>query len=125
VVPQLDRAFGQQIAPLLAAKLDDALDATDTVAVVVKPAPKDGETLTIDVPCRDRKAERESITIPNWKARLTAVEIVMKVHGLLREKREISGPGGGPIQLAGLSDDDILHLREIAARVAARAAEPQ
>jgi hypothetical protein len=61
---------------------------------------------------------------PNWRARLEAARLLLQTHGLLRDRQELSGPGGGPIQhkmnepldLTRLSDAELAALERLVER---------
>lgn len=59
---------------------------------------------------------------PDWSARMAAVKLLFQSHGLLREKREITGADGGAIQvrqaldLAALTDEELETIATIYAR---------
>jgi hypothetical protein len=70
----LTREFGVK-------KLKEELDAQDVKSVKVE----------------GYSGQFTKLELPNWKIQQDARRDLMRLHGDLIEKKEISGPGGGPI----------------------------
>jgi phage terminase small subunit len=52
----------------------------------------------------------ERVTAPDYATQLRSADSVAKLKGHMIEKKEVSGPEGGPIRLTEVTDEELLNL---------------
>jgi hypothetical protein len=53
---------------------------------------------------------KEQATAPDYPTQLRAADSVAKLKGHMIDKKEVSGPEGGPIRLTEVSDEELLNI---------------
>jgi phage terminase small subunit len=53
---------------------------------------------------------KETATAPDYPTQLRAADSVAKLKGHMIEKKEVSGPEGGPIRMTEVTDEELLNL---------------
>jgi phage terminase small subunit len=58
----------------------------------------------------DDPTRQTTIDIPDHMSRAKGIDMYYKVRGKYVEKKEITGPGGGPIKIESLSNEQLLRI---------------
>jgi hypothetical protein len=52
----------------------------------------------------------EKVTAPDYPTQLRSADSVAKLKGHMIDKKEVSGPEGGPIRMSEVTDEELLNL---------------